>query len=135
MEYEKRLRKDIQIINNKSSKKDTPFEIIHQDTLEIIKILQKEKSKKPFVVLLSKEGKSRTTEQWSFMIESKKNEGQEIRFLIGWPYGFEEDGLKWYVDLELSFGEATMPHGLVKLVVLEQIYRCFQIISGKQYHY
>ena len=43
--------------------------------------------------------------------------------------------LKWVADLSLSFGSVTMPHGLVKLVLLEQIYRCTQIIDGKQYHY
>jgi 23S rRNA (pseudouridine1915-N3)-methyltransferase len=36
---------------------------------------------------------------------------------------------------EVSFGGITMPHGLAKLVLVEQLYRCSTLDSGKNYHY
>lgn len=135
-EYSKRLGRDIQIINIKPSKKDTVQQIVAGDTETIIdKIRLTRKSKDAYFVLLSKEGKSWTTEQWKFMLESKKNSSIDIIFLIGGPYGFDELLLGPVLDIKLSFGAVTMPHWLVKLVALEQIYRCLQIMSWKQYHY
>lgn len=43
--------------------------------------------------------------------------------------------MKRYVDMMLSFGGMTMPHGLAKLVVLEQVYRASTIRDGREYHY
>lgn len=135
-EYCKRLGRDIQIINIKPSKKDTVQQIVSGDTETIMdKIKAAKKSKDVYFVLLSKEGKSWATEEWRFMLENKKNASIDIVFLIGWPYGFDELLLASLVDIKLSFGAITMPHWLVKLVVLEQIYRCTQIMAWKQYHY
>ncbi|MBP7062355.1 23S rRNA (pseudouridine(1915)-N(3))-methyltransferase RlmH [Patescibacteria group bacterium] len=47
----------------------------------------------------------------------------------------DEEELKSVVDTSISFGKITMPHGLAKLVLLEQIYRIETIQSGKKYHY
>lgn len=136
LEYTKRLWKDIQIINYKTSKKDNQAQIIQEDTEMIIeKVESAKKAKNAYVILLSKDGKSLDTDQRRYMIELKRIQSQDIIFLIGWPYGFDEEKLGTLVDLKLSFGAVTMPHGLVKLVVLEQIYRCLQIIGGRQYHY
>lgn len=134
-EYVKRMGKDIQLLNIKPSKKNTTQQIIDADTCEVIKKLKNLRSESFFVVMLSKEGKSRTTEQRKDMIMSKKNKSIDIIFIIGGPFGLREELLDDYLDSKLCFGGVTMPHGLVKLVVLEQIYRCFQIISGKNYHY
>ncbi len=134
-EYVKRLASQVQIINYKSSKKDTSMQIIQEDTNEMVKRLKSEKAKGVYVVLLSKDGLARDTDQWKFLITSKQNASQDIVFLIGWPYGFDEQALQELVDIKLSFGKITVPHGLAKLITLEQIYRCLQIISWKSYHY
>lgn len=134
-EYVKRMGKDIQIVNMKPSKKNTSQQIIDADTSEVLKKLKNLRSESFFVVMLSKEWMQRTTDQRKDMILSKKNKSIDIIFIIGGPYGLREELLEDFVDLYLCFGGVTMPHGLVKLVVLEQIYRCFQIISGKNYHY
>jgi 23S rRNA (pseudouridine1915-N3)-methyltransferase len=134
-EYVKRMGKDIQIVNIKPSKKNTAQQIIDADTCEVVKRLKNLRSGSFFVVMLSKEGKQWTTDQRKDMIEMKKNKSLDIIFIIGGPYGLREELLDSFIDCSLCFGGVTMPHGLVKLVVLEQIYRCFQIISGKSYHY
>ncbi|MFA7285043.1 MAG: 23S rRNA (pseudouridine(1915)-N(3))-methyltransferase RlmH, partial [Candidatus Absconditabacterales bacterium] len=135
-EYSKRLGKMIQIINHKPSKKDTIAQIVQEDTSYIIDKLKNAKTTRDrTIVLLSKDGVGKTTEQWKGLLEDTQNNSQDLIFLIGGPYGFDEKKLKGAIDLSLSFGSVTMPHGLVKLVLLEQIYRCMQIIDGKQYHY
>lgn len=134
-EYVKRMGKDIQIVNIKPSKKNTAQQIIDADTCEVVKRLKNLRSGSFFVVMLSKEGKQRTTDQRKEMIDTKKNKSLDIIYIIGGPYGLREELLDGFIDCSLCFGGVTMPHGLVKLVVLEQIYRCFQIISGKNYHY
>jgi 23S rRNA (pseudouridine1915-N3)-methyltransferase len=57
--------------------------------------------------------------------------------VIGGPYGVERELLqKTFPEMkELSFGAITMPHGLAKLVLVEQLYRCATLESGKMYHY
>lgn len=134
-EYMKRLGNAVQIINYKPSKKDNPNEIILEDTNMIIEKLKGEKLKWSYIILLSKDWKSWSTEQRKETMSQRQNESRDMVFLIGWPYGFDEIELKKHCDLLLSFGAITLPHGLVKLVVVEQLYRCTQIIWGRNYHY
>jgi 23S rRNA (pseudouridine1915-N3)-methyltransferase len=82
------------------------------------------------VVLLVKEWNNYTTEQLQ-----KKHIYRNTIFVIGWPYGVEEALLNSVIDDRISLGAHTMPHGLAKLVILEQIYRIQMIEYGRQYHY
>jgi 23S rRNA (pseudouridine1915-N3)-methyltransferase len=56
-------------------------------------------------------------------------------FIIGWPYGLNESALATYIDDKISFGAITLPHGLAKVTLLEQLYRISTIEQGKNYHY
>jgi 23S rRNA (pseudouridine1915-N3)-methyltransferase len=56
-----------------------------------------------------------------------------ITFIIGGSFGVSEE-LKRMVDYRLSFSILTFPHQLFRVVLLEQIYRCFKIINNEQYH-
>lgn len=60
---------------------------------------------------------------------------EKMLFVIGWPYGLDEGKINDFVDTKISLGSLTLPHGLAKLVLLEQIYRIETIQSGKKYHY
>jgi 23S rRNA pseudoU1915 N3-methylase RlmH len=60
---------------------------------------------------------------------------EKILFIIGGPYGLDEGRINAVVDTKISLGSLTLPHGLAKLVLLEQIYRIETIQSGKKYHY
>jgi 23S rRNA (pseudouridine1915-N3)-methyltransferase len=129
-EYIKRMWKTLTIKNIKPTKHGTQKQSIQKDTAQIISVLERQYSsyKK---ILLSKEGKVLDTMWFKKTIHATWN----IVFLIGGPYGFDESILFQYVDEKVSFGAMTMPHGLVKLVVLEQIYRAESIRIGKKYHY
>ena len=61
-------------------------------------------------------------------------EGGKICFVIGGPYGFSED-FKNKFDKRISFGKMTFTHEFVRVLLLEQIYRSFAILSGKNYDY
>ena len=83
-EYSKRLGKMIQIINHKPTKKDTVVQIIQEDTNYIIDKLKNTKSTRDrVVVLLSKDGLDKTTEQWKLLLEGTQNSSQDLIFLIG----------------------------------------------------
>jgi len=129
-EYTKRLWKTVKIQNIKPTKHGSQSQIITKDTESIISILSK-KYTSHFKILLSKDAKSLDT----FAFKKLCSWYSDIVFLIWGPYGLDEKILEKYIDSKISFGQMTMPHGLAKLVLLEQIYRIWTIQSGKKYHY
>ena len=56
-----------------------------------------------------------------------------INFIIGSSNGLS-DIIKDKCNLRLSFGDITLPHGLFRLVLIEQIYRSFKILNNETYH-
>lgn len=83
------------------------------------------------IILLSKEGKAVTTFDIKKTIQTNNN----LCFVIGWPYGLDETKLNAIIHEKRSFWSITLPHGLAKLILLEQLYRAHTIIQGKKYHY
>ena len=59
--------------------------------------------------------------------------GREIVFLIGGSWGLDP-AVRSRADTVLSLGKLTLPHGLARIVLLEQLYRAAMIRSGKTYH-
>ena len=128
-EYEKRMGKLVGISSVAPVRHGTQDQIIEKETEVIRKLLDKEKN--AFRILLSKEGVSKTTEQFAEVLHAHP----EVVFVIGWPYGLDESQLGAVVDMRISLWNHTMPHGLAKLVLLEQIYRVSMIDQGRTYHY
>ena len=56
-----------------------------------------------------------------------------IVFIIGGSLGLSDE-VKNRADIKLSFGKMTLPHQLMRVVLLEQIYRCFKINNNETYH-
>lgn len=127
-EYTKRLGKSVKITNIKPSKNWNHQQIIAKDTENIIAHLQKFSDITK--ILLSKEGKLFDTLQLASLLKNK-----DTLFIIGWPYGLDEAALVKYIDTKISFGAITLPHGLAKVTLLEQLYRIWTIEQGKSYHY
>lgn len=87
-----------------------------------------------YVIALAINGKMKTSEEMASDIESLMTYGKsKIAFVIGGSLGLHEDVLK-RADEKQSFGKMTLPHQLMKLVLIEQIYRSFRIMKGEPYH-
>ncbi|MFJ8237490.1 23S rRNA (pseudouridine(1915)-N(3))-methyltransferase RlmH [Ureibacillus sp. NPDC094379] len=87
-----------------------------------------------YVIALAIDGKMKSSEELAENIESLMTYGtSKIAFVIGGSLGLHEDVLK-RADDKLSFGKMTLPHQLMKLVLVEQVYRSFRIIKGEPYH-
>jgi 23S rRNA (pseudouridine1915-N3)-methyltransferase len=86
------------------------------------------------VIALAINGKMKTSEEMSKDIESLMTYGKsKIAFVIGGSLGIHDDVLK-RANEKQSFGKMTLPHQLMKLVLVEQIYRSFRIMKGEPYH-
>lgn len=86
------------------------------------------------VIALAIDGKMKTSEQFAADLESLMTYGKsKIAFVIGGSLGLHDSVLQ-RADEKLSFSKMTFPHQLMKLVLLEQVYRGFRIIKGEPYH-
>ncbi|MEK4231200.1 23S rRNA (pseudouridine(1915)-N(3))-methyltransferase RlmH [Solibacillus sp. FSL H8-0538] len=86
------------------------------------------------VIALALDGKMKTSEQMAADIDSLMTYGKsKVAFVIGGSLGLHDDVLR-RADEKLCFGKMTLPHQLMKLVLVEQIYRSFRIIKGEPYH-
>ena len=86
------------------------------------------------VVALAIDGKMKSSEEMAADIEKLMTYGtSKIAFVIGGSLGLHTDVLK-RADEKLSFGKMTLPHQLMKLVLVEQIYRSFRIMNNAPYH-
>lgn len=87
-----------------------------------------------FVVVLDIRGKAYDSEEFAAQIESLATRGvSHIQFVIGGSLGLHEEVCK-KADLTVSFSKMTFPHQLMRVILLEQIYRAYRIISGEPYH-
>ena len=87
-----------------------------------------------FVVVLAIEGKTLSSEEFSKQLEQASINGfSTLTFVIGGSLGLSPQ-VKKRANLSLSFGRVTLPHQLMRLVLVEQIYRAFTIQQGSPYH-
>lgn len=87
-----------------------------------------------YVIALEISGKSFSSEEFAQSFQTLLNQGNStITFLIGGSYGIDKD-LSDSVNMKLSFSKFTFPHQLMRVVLVEQIYRAFTILNGKTYH-
>lgn len=85
-------------------------------------------------IALCVEGKQTSSSGFAEMISSVFSSGEsDIVFVIGGSDGLSER-VKGLCSFRLSFSEMTFPHQLMRVILLEQIYRAFTIINGKTYH-
>ena len=86
------------------------------------------------IIALAVNGKRLTSEGLSEKIAQLGLEGKSrVVFVIGGSLGLSEDVLN-AADLKLSFSDFTFPHQLMRVILLEQIYRAFKITAGETYH-
>ena len=105
-------------------------ENIFDEEKELLKIIQNDKSYK---ILLDIKGEEVTSIEFSTLINDKLTHFSSITFIIGSSNGVSEN-IKNFMNQKISFGKITMPHGLFRAVLLEQIYRSFKILNNESYH-
>ena len=86
-----------------------------------------------YKILLDINGESLDSISMSKKLNDLLITNSNITFIIGGSYGVSDE-LKGMVDYRLSFSRLTFPHQLFRVVLLEQIYRCFKIINNEEYH-
>lgn len=87
-----------------------------------------------YVIALAIEGKMMDSEELARKINQLGIGGQsQITFIIGGSLGLSDEVLG-RADFLLSFSKMTFPHQLMRVVLLEQVYRSYRIISGEPYH-
>ncbi len=87
-----------------------------------------------YVITLEIKGKMLTSEELADKVDTLGIQGvSHIAFVIGGSIGLGEDVLK-RSDYALSFSKMTFPHQLMRVILLEQIYRSYRIITGQPYH-
>ena len=86
------------------------------------------------VVALCVEGRLRSSEELAGLLRTwEQSSAKHLAFVIGGPYGLDQS-LKAEAWVRLSMSPMTFPHHLARVMVLEQLYRAFQINGGTRYH-
>ncbi len=136
-EYSKRLSKYTQLELIEVKDEHAPESLSEKDK-NIVKNKEADrinaKLKDSYLISLAIEGKQIGSEKLAAKIEDIKTyHDSHITFLIGGSLGLA-DSLKKKSNFLLSFSQMTFPHQLMKLILLEQIYRSFRINNNEPYH-
>ena len=87
-----------------------------------------------YVIALAIDGKQRSSEEMAAWMEDLGVRGEShLQFIIGGSLGLSQAVLN-RADTKISFSRLTFPHQLMRVILLEQIYRSFRIIKGEPYH-
>ena len=137
-EYIKRLSKFAKVniieIQDEKVKENISFKEMEKiKQIEGNKILSHIKSK-DYIISLALNGKTLDSVEFSETLSKIMIDGySSITFIIGASLGLSQDVLD-KSDLKLSFSKFTFPHQLMRLILIEQIYRAFKIINNETYH-
>ena len=114
-------------------------EILSETEMEQVKQKEGERilakiSPDTHVIALAIEGKMKTSEELADGLDKLATYGKsKIAFVIGGSLGLSSDVMQ-RANESLSFSKMTFPHQLMRLVLVEQVYRAFRIIRGEPYH-
>ena len=137
-EYSKRLSKYtklefIEIKDEQAPESLSEKQMFQVKDIEGERILQK-LNQDSYVIALDLRGKQMTSEEFARKItDIQTYHSSNIVFIIGGSLGLSESVVNKAEEL-LSFGKFTYPHQLMKLILLEQLYRVFRINNNKPYH-
>jgi 23S rRNA (pseudouridine1915-N3)-methyltransferase len=137
-EYLKRLNSYAKVEVIEVTDEKAPEEL---SELEMIQVKQKEGerilakiSQDTYVIALAINGKMQSSEELADTLDKLATYGKsKIAFVIGGSLGLSEEVLK-RANEKLSFSKMTFPHQLMKLILVEQIYRAFRINRNEPYH-
>ncbi len=130
-EYVKRLGRftKIELVEVKEEK-------VIQDAARVKKIEAErllKNAKDFYVVALDSCGKQIDSGELAMLLKKQEQCSCDIAFLIGGPMGLSKEVLK-SADMQLSLSNMTFTHQMVRLILLEQVYRGHMINAGREYH-
>lgn len=136
-EYSKRLSRFVKLNIIEVADEKIPDNASAKE-MEIVKKKEGERilSKLPansFAVTLCVEGKELSSTEFATKLSDISMTSSNITFIIGGSLGLSDD-VKAASHLRLSFGRITLPHQLIRVVLLEQLYRAFKINNNETYH-
>ena len=102
---------------------------IQNEGNEIIKHIDK----KDFIICMDIDGENMSSLEFANFIDKTFIINSNITFIIGGSDGIRDD-IKKMANYRFSFSKLTFPHGLFRLILLEQIYRSFKILNNESYH-
>ncbi|MCR5213131.1 MAG: 23S rRNA (pseudouridine(1915)-N(3))-methyltransferase RlmH [Eubacterium sp.] len=141
-EYSKRLSRYCKLNISEVADEKTPDNlsenerdlIIAKEGERIEKILAKHDSSQSYIISLEIKGKSYSSEELASSIDNLSIKGiSTIIFVIGGSLGLDKK-ISNMAKLHLSFSKMTFPHQLMRVILLEQIYRSYRIIKNEPYH-
>jgi len=126
-EYIKRMKWKVKLVEIESPKS--------ANSNQEAKLIEKKLPSSAFIIALDERGKTLSSIEFSKNIEKwyEQSPNNELFFLIGGADGFNEN-IRKRANFLMSFGKQTWPHMLVRVMLLEQVYRAQQIASGHPYH-
>jgi len=86
-----------------------------------------------YLVALEVEGRAMTTPQLAEWLAARMATGRDLALLVGGPDGLDP-GISKKADFRWSLSPLTWPHGLVRVMVAEQLYRAHSLLQGHPYH-
>lgn len=138
LEYSKRLSKYCTLTITELPDEKLPNKL--NDSL-IEEVKQKESKsilshikKDSYVIALDLKGKNYTSEEFSNKLQTLSNTSSHITFLIGGTLGMTDELLNNCKEL-ICFSKMTFPHPLIRVFLLEQLFRAFKIANGENYHH
>ncbi|WP_194727035.1 23S rRNA (pseudouridine(1915)-N(3))-methyltransferase RlmH [Noviherbaspirillum malthae] len=133
-EYAKRMPPECRI----QLKEIKPVERSGSKTADTVMALERAKieaaiPKGARVIALDERGKDLTTMQLSQLLTQWQQDGRDVTFLIGGADGLDA-GLKASADMLVRISSLTLPHGMVRVLLAEQLYRAWSITQNHPYH-
>jgi len=133
-EYAKRMPPECRI----ALKEIKPVERSGSKTAETVMALERSKieaaiPKGSRVIALDERGKDLTTVQLSQLLTQWQQDGRDVTFVIGGADGLDA-GFKASADMLVRISSLTLPHGMVRVLLAEQLYRAWSITQNHPYH-
>lgn len=133
-DFIKRLPAEISINNVslpliKRGKNPDIVRIVRDESRKLLAAVPKDSS----LVVLDVQGQPVTTMKLSSMLETWLQHGQDVSIIIGGPDGVSDELLS-QASKKISLSALTFPHPLVRVILLEQIYRSWSILNNHPYH-
>lgn len=133
-EYHKRLGRDvklelIELAPGNRAKNSSVASAIKEESARLLAALEPADT----VIALDVKGRNWSTEQLAEKIAGWQMDGLQIALLIGGPDGLAKECLARAQE-RWSFSNLTLPHPLVRVVLVEQIYRAFSLLNNHPYH-